>query len=1118
MRYILTILKYSLLALLPALGGCVDDTFADFNGEFPKGNTFVSIEAGFSPFSSADMKASRSAAPSGTIMNEISDVCLLAYDKEGNLMPDFPMEITGYEISSKGRTDADASNNIAAEKKTASLTKKGVSLPYGQYYLIMVANLGTYTADEKGNITVNKTTFQALENKYSGQYSTLADLRKMAVDWDNSDFYNNREMLGYFTNPDEIETPRASSDFKMVSIRKPNMELHAWLRRVASKVTVDFDGSALRENVFVYIRRVTVRNRAANSTLGFGRELVNNGNDVVDYNNTAGSESIIAESSDEITFGEGADYESWPLIAKGSPYLTQKGADGSSARLDVHKEDAPALFFYENMQGDAPNGKIQKADYIDGDAEAGEVCDGLPYGTYIDVEGYYISNSTGNISRGPIHYRFMLGKDEVKDCNVERNYHYQVTLKLRGNANEFDWHVDYIEEEGFEAPNPWYVSYLYNHTATLPFKYTPPEGYEVVKMTARITKNPWWADSPEIAGLDPNDPDDMAKIKSLDQSFVPPGSDPTAYGNDKNQKWLGNGFLALRNTTRIAVTQADCNFTFDGYGDKLPNNVNDKYFYGETAEDGHEKIDYSTRTYYFDGTVDDTNKGVEAYSVQTNGDKQTFNIPLFTREKILYKQTGYTGNNPFVGYSRTAHVELEATIRRKDTHGDEKTVTHIVPVRQVRRIENPKGVYRRSGNFEPFNVELMELGGDLKDNFISFDSDGPWLAEVVGDDNFITLDGKSIVTGATKTPIKFQIRFNQLNTDNKVRNAIVRVRYHNYTCIHLIFVRQGYAPIQLTDKAQNGMGGTKQPATPTYWRTFNMISKNVEATDPRDEGSLFRFGNADFAIDAVNNIYKNLNGDISCRFPIYEEENGSLNDLFVAQGPFEIADPDDGSLMKNKIAWKNEVDGKVTNPKSDDGFTQGKLTHVAGMHDFEQLYLSDNIQSGYGILYADGARFTQSMVNDAYGYYRRDPECGKKGMRGVFLYYYDPDHEKDATCTARNIFFPIGRSGFGHRKEGNEGSNDGKGMLRYCANGYERRPIFAPNAPFFSSLYYRPGAIYYAKAQAEGDSYLLWDGTTSGDVAFGLDLNYFTYDINAITLNSMGQGVDAAFLRCVGDW
>ena len=75
------------------------------------------------------------------------------------------------------------------------------------------------------------------------------------------------------------------------------------------------------------------------------------------------------------------------------------------------------------------------------------------------------------MGRGPIKYRFMLGKDVITDYNAERNHHYKLTLKFKGYANDADWHIEYEEPEpGIEVPNPYYISYLYNRTMNLPVK------------------------------------------------------------------------------------------------------------------------------------------------------------------------------------------------------------------------------------------------------------------------------------------------------------------------------------------------------------------------------------------------------------------------------------------------------------------------------------------------------------------------------------------------------------------------------------------------------------------------------------------------------------------------
>lgn len=78
--------------------------------------------------------------------------------------------------------------------------------------------------------------------------------------------------------------------------------------------------------------------------------------------------------------------------------------------------------------------------------------DGKPCGTYIEVEGFYISNTAENPGKGAIFYRFMLGKNADDDYNAERNFHYKLTMRFQGSANDVDWHIDYQEDPGHLRP------------------------------------------------------------------------------------------------------------------------------------------------------------------------------------------------------------------------------------------------------------------------------------------------------------------------------------------------------------------------------------------------------------------------------------------------------------------------------------------------------------------------------------------------------------------------------------------------------------------------------------------------------------------------------------------
>ncbi|MDE6653005.1 MAG: hypothetical protein K2K37_01280, partial [Muribaculaceae bacterium] len=156
----------------------------------------------------------------------------------------------------------------------------------------------------------------------------------------------------------------------------------------------------------------------------------------------------------------------------------------------------------------------------------------------------------------------------------------------------------------------------------------------------------------------------------------------------------------------------------------------------------------------------------------------------------------------------------------------------------------------------------------------------------------------------------------------------------------------------------------------------------------------------------------------------------------------------------------------------------------------------------------------------------------QKGMRGIFAYYWNPTDEKSEYNT-KNVFFPIGRSGYGHRKNAQEKLNidangkdrNGMGILRYsCTRSQpvlthgeqedkEAYKKFQDVAPLFEFLYRRMGAIYWARTPQS--DFLEWNGNKGVGTAYALDFNYFTFDVNAITSLNVDSGRDACFVRSV---
>lgn len=1148
------------LALL--LPSCVDDGLGFYNGP-DDGEAVMSLDITFSPFSAGNLDTRANIENgNGKTLNILDNMYILVYDNDGNIVnlgdniyvKEVDLDTYKPVSSDTDRKDEDASNGATAEKKTLTVKNIPLKLPFGRYYIVAVANLKQKIYDA---IHALDTDGKPMNCK------TLDGLRRMKVDWDKSELRNNGEMMGYFTDSElsnvANDVPAANRIFGSVAVNRGGMKLHAWLRRCASKVTISFDGSKLRDNVTVYIKEARIYDIPYDCTLGFGQPTgmneseqsynhrVSEDGEKVNgfYHENAQKISYLPnngnDATTEITGESDVIAQNWPHISKGMSEIRNNTSDQdyeTATPVDFHAETADALYFYENMQDNPENKtKLSHADLENGGvAVSGENKDGIKYGTYIEVEGYYSSNAYGNYTHGKIKYRFMLGKNVTDNFEAERNYHYKLTLCPRGNGNDADWHIEFEEPEGFHVPNPWYVSYLYNHDAILPFSYVAPEGWTVTGLEAEIITNPWYPTKAPI--------EDLSDTTLPIIPTAPFGDEIEPYGYDHNGNKVSdayivnrenyNGFLSLRVTDQVILTDVDAtggkewNTNGISYATESGWKINEKYYYGGKtknasgmmdSDDSYEyKMDRSKRIYlengvekkYFDypeGTSDET-KARENFTYKRMGNTWSFDIPLFTRAKVLVKQTGYSGNNPFVGYQRIARVQLKVTLKDKNGNIDYKTSD--VNVVQVRRVVNPKGVYRRAGNNEPFHVTMMWLDGDDSDTFEPVISKGPWRAEIIGDANFITLDGKQTVSGSTDEPVSFTIRFNRMNNDKNdksVRNAVVRIKYHNYTCTHLIFVRQGYEPQEIVP-SQDCRDKEKYPnynATPVKWRTCNMIHGDKEASDPRDEGSLFKFGNATQPIDASCNVYKIGGKEIYRNLRGFEFSNSEIYKL-------KLVDKN-GNLTEQDVAWDKILKGEDFS---------GSIPSVATMRHFEQLYLSRNVQFGYGVLYADGATTTQSSVDFAYGYYRRDTPSGDspKGMRGMFAYYWD-GQMTGGGHNGRNIFFPIGRAGYGHRKNWREGpggseSTPGNGILRYaCARGVPATSTFGSAAPMFASIYRRPGAIYWSKTVEEA---LGWNG--EGDESkesYGLDINYFSFDVNAITSSNINAGNDACFVRCVGD-
>ncbi|MDE6451783.1 MAG: DUF4906 domain-containing protein [Odoribacter sp.] len=986
---------YSLVCmLLLGVTACVDHEIRPFD-DMPEGETTVSATIEFNSM----VPALETRAVAGDAIKDIESLCVLVYGvgKDDTYFKKYTVDdLQNYKVS-----DYPRKGDTIAETSTKKATFQ-LKLPYGLYYIYAVANMGN------------------LDNY---DVSTIEKLKSISVDWNAADIRKNNQMFGHFT-----EANVYSSDPYQLKINRKGMTLRAGIRRLASKVTLAFDGSNLKEGVFVHIKSVKIKDIPKSCSLKEGNAITD--------------KDLMIADGDSIVYVEPETYpydETYPVrITKGKPYYPYIEKEKEKVfEKNFHTEKEEALFFYENMQGEGKD-KRQKKEEIGADGKLPYVDkDDMPYGTYIEVEAYYRSINGERLGEGDIKYRFMLGNNITTDYNAERNHHYKLTMKFKNFANDVDWHIDYEEEEPSIQVPDYFISYLYNKSMKLPIKINGGP-YEVVSLEANIDTNSW------------------APYNTLPTFKYWRDLDPYVTGDTTLNH---SGFLSLRKTKTTVIR-------YDGGLDANMAVENAKYYYNNKR--GH-------RDYPLDGEgTDEDGK----YTVRKVPGKNVWNleVPLYTRAKQLIIKSAFTGNNPYVAYQRKAVVRFRAKLRQGT---EEKIIEENSTIMQVRRVVNPKGIWRNAGDAtqKPFHVVLKRLPRESATSFEAFTSEGKWRAFVLyGDKNFVKFNGNlDTVKGSTGSFIDFNIDFKGSCGERENRFAIIRVDYHDYSCEHLIFVRQGKSPMELIS------GGKK-------WHACNMRTSTEEAGCPAEEGSMFKFGNWNDPIDAVNNV----NDKDPWTNPVPGDFLDHAKDSLVIAGT---------GLKK---CW-----GDIKNNSTEESFTNTVLNakgiRVASYDDYQALYDHDDIEFAYGVLYGDDATETLTTLEEVYGH-RYDRHGKGYGMRGCFVY----NNNSTSLYGGRNLFFPIGASGYGHRKDGK--NEDGKrGVVRYALRGGYFPDNLVIYAPLFYDIFMRPGAVYWLESKKPDSPY--------EPNALGWDINYFSFDFNMMGMYSLYNDTnsDACFVRCVED-
>lgn len=1111
----------SMLLSAVALVSCEDELEYP-GGDIEEGVSTVDAEVAFKTFTPA--LETRSA---GDAMKYIRSLWLVIYDRNGNYLR--RQEVTNFTTKVvEERTDSESS------EATTGCAKFKLTIENGYYKIYVVANHDLSVIDES-------------------EIDEIAKLKQLDLEWQSGDAGQNAQMFGWLINGTQEDDH--GTDAPVIAIRSNNSSLHAWMRRAASKVTIAFNTNNLDEFVKIYIKSVTIKDIPRHCYLSDENAP---GDDHYTLNSElTDGETIYFGAAEESDTGK-ANHGRWPVLRSGDRVYglysdrNGKAEDATSKEISElldreHSDDAPALYFYENMQGQGISGtesdkrqdvsgtnkQVSYPDGVNKDNKAWK--DAKPYGTYVEVKGYYENNGVLRPGRGDITYRFMLGKDHIADYDAERNHHYKVTMNFNGSANDIDFHIDYKEEArpGFMVQDTTYVSYLYRQRSHTVVRATPKKGYDLMTLEAYILDNEWrphnvpdasanelynlkaWKMQVDYTGdyaknIDSyNRPEFVAEWTDIDGEKH---SDSAAHNTEF-------GFLSLREIKLQTYEMGGSSTTTK----KLVANLRKQYFHGGTDKTGNDPLENSFGHRYY-GEIPTTNgshvvdkgspDGEFDIHRQDSGNTHDYiiEVPLFTRAMSIDSWAVYSGANPFYDHYRYARVRFIATYKKVDSavagpatyQESDQTI-----VLQSQRIINPRTIYRSYNNKESFTVSLCyskltpkaTLEKDKNpvvdtktEIFQPIISDGPWSATIDCDPYgivSISANGRTItqvgqsITGRNNTPVEFVYRPRKDAPKDGSYGAIISVYYHGNNCSHKIVVNQGFGPTQMVS------GGP-------MWSAFNVFDENHLTVNPLNVGNTFRRqANLNQPISEVNN-------------EIYKVHDTNVGDLLLYD-PTSFADYDPG-----KTYTQNLEEGNLKNPiysgwgsltantsgteaafssmnlyncVTDDKFdyrlpTPDEYPQLGIYKDKVNTPKDEEVQvlqigNGFGICYGDGARRTL-LTQEAYSFY--DPTNtvtrSPRGVRGLVIYNIN---------TGNNIFFPFGRWGHPRRRR--------NGELQYGSVDVLLDRSNVPSDP------YRPMA--YALKYQTGAAY--WTKSSGGDHHVALDFNAGNYMTSYLNVGDVFQ-------------
>lgn len=1119
------------LSLFGALTACQDDLLYD-DTQIPDGEAMVTASVDFHPLVETETNPD-SRSQKGDAVKNIENLSVFVYDAEGKLLNIYnDTDFADYKVFQKNEegSNTDMPNDaggkpVQSEESTSRATFTLKNMPFGKYYIYAVANMGRFENNE--------------DNKK--RFANVKDLKAIKVEWDAKDISKNNAMFGYFTlTGNDTETSDGFSA-PLVPVSQKHVQLHAWIKRTVSKVTIVYDGSGLHEDIWVYIKSVTIKDIPRYCAIGEENTVKTTSSDSMIVN----GDCIYYGGRGELAAGAkpSDNYEDWMQIANGTPKRGAVTLTANDSVTEEHSEYHNALYFFENCQGDYEGQKEydkhqlwDEVGYVINKPDQYGYKDNVKYGTYIEVEAYYVSKNVKQVTNGPIKYRYMLGQNDTYNYDAFRNHHYKLTLGFKGYANQPDWHIEYVEPEITYFVDPtYYVSYAYNNKAIFPIRFKG----DVEEFDVEIVENNWAPYDPTKADSVPDQSVGEGNLRfqwnrpvymnesnnfyyGLQKPYKRDGSSQITYSADEIKKGapekvtpIWAGFLALMVPDNLTATILEgSGKTYETERERLKT-----YFYGK-GEGNNVAQNYRNFT-KADLTFSNWKGGTSVSKTVGTGNNKceivkaadgsiTLQLPTWTRPKSMLGISGFTGNNPYDTYQRKAVLKLSAKFKGG------KELTKYMPIYQVRRVVNPKGVWRQWNDNQSFHVKLMRREGADETQFKSFKSQGAWRAYVrqvsPGAEGFIELTGgigtdkDGAVYGNTDSYIDFTINFKGKGAAGKALCGIVTIEYHGFTCNHSIFVRQGYyEPITIMNN--------------TRWSSFNLFKCDVaKHTSGVYNGWTVPNGTKPTAANYISAEITQTPISMSTLFKRGNYAEGILieNNFNTALGPLVNPGSTNMKLTNNAVGlpWTS-IDGYAytrndKNKVPDDWNDPQRYTwkwgrfkvKVNGEDRYYRVPTYDDFHSllsgeyGIGVLYADGATEPATDVNVAYGfvdinndgsddyYGTAGVKGGPSGMRGFIV--FNPSN-------AHQIFFPLGSNGIGRRTIQNA-TGDMRGVLRYGAVRYTLDQKY-PDGTDASYNQYRP--IPYNLPASPGSIYWIESAYGGyGGAMLGWDMNYFDLNFN----------------------